>query len=231
MKDKDRGVSPQLNSSSNSAVTQPVGEARNVRRNQQIKALHLEFEDLKKKIKDVESKNERIIENIHKQYDFKKKPHTAEHMPETSPIVHYEHLKPTLPDNSADSDPDTKPRLKKQSNIKRNMPFHQSIEYRKTEHLAEDESDSSKGSNLLFRPPSASQIAYSAGSQFTLPPAQPQEQFQVSHFGPINPYQVSMQFPQYPSQALAGSQVGSYYGNGYQLDETLKRERERVRLL
>lgn len=41
MKDKDRGVSPQLNSSSNSAVTQPVGEARNVRRNQQIKALHL----------------------------------------------------------------------------------------------------------------------------------------------------------------------------------------------
>lgn len=57
MKEKGRGVSPQLNSSSNSAVTQPVGEARNVRRNQQIKALHLEFEDLKKKIKDVESKN------------------------------------------------------------------------------------------------------------------------------------------------------------------------------
>jgi [protein-PII] uridylyltransferase len=35
------------------------------------------------------------------------------------------------------SDPDTKPRLKKQSNIKRNVipSFHQSIEYRKTEHM------------------------------------------------------------------------------------------------
>lgn len=36
-----RGASPQLNSSANSAVTQPVGDPRNVRRNQQIKALHL----------------------------------------------------------------------------------------------------------------------------------------------------------------------------------------------
>ncbi len=53
MKEKNKATSPQLNSSSNSQVTQPVGDARNVRRNQQIKALHLEFEDLKKKIKDV----------------------------------------------------------------------------------------------------------------------------------------------------------------------------------
>jgi hypothetical protein len=66
MKEKNRGISAQLNSSSNSAVTQPVGEARNIRRSQQIKALHLEFSDLKEKIKDVESKNEKIIENIHK---------------------------------------------------------------------------------------------------------------------------------------------------------------------
>lgn len=57
MKDRGRGVSAQLNSSANSAVTQPVGQARSARRTQQIKALHSEFEDLKKKIKDVENKN------------------------------------------------------------------------------------------------------------------------------------------------------------------------------
>jgi hypothetical protein len=84
----------------------------------------------------VESKNERIIENIHKQYDFKKKPQTAEYMTETSPIVHYEHPKPAPPDADL-SDPDSRPaRLKPKSQAggKRNvMPsFHQSIEYRKT---------------------------------------------------------------------------------------------------
>jgi hypothetical protein len=56
MKDR-RGVSAQLNSSANSAATQPVNEARSLKRNQQIKALHIEFEDLKRKIKDVENKN------------------------------------------------------------------------------------------------------------------------------------------------------------------------------
>ena len=35
-----RGVSTQLNNSSNSAATQPVGE-RNARRTQQITALHM----------------------------------------------------------------------------------------------------------------------------------------------------------------------------------------------
>lgn len=54
---RGKGRSTQLHSSNNSAATQPVHEARNVRRTQQIKALHLEFEDLKKKIKDVENKN------------------------------------------------------------------------------------------------------------------------------------------------------------------------------
>ena len=38
-----KGHSTQLHSSSNSAATQPVNEARNIRRTQQIKALHLEF--------------------------------------------------------------------------------------------------------------------------------------------------------------------------------------------
>lgn len=56
MKERPRGVSAQLNSS-HSSVTQPVGESRNVRRMEQIEALHMEFEDLKKKIKDVENKN------------------------------------------------------------------------------------------------------------------------------------------------------------------------------
>ena len=75
MKEKGRGVSAQLNSS-HSSVTQPVA-ARQGRRMEQIESLHSEFEDLKMKIKDVESKNERIIENIHKRYDFKKKPATS----------------------------------------------------------------------------------------------------------------------------------------------------------
>lgn len=230
MKEKGRGVSPQLNSSSNSAVTQPVGEARNVRRNQQIKALHLEFEDLKKKIKDVESKNERIIENIHKQYDFRKKPQTADSVPEASPIVHYQHPKPPQ-DNPSDSDPDSKPRIKKNQNTslnpKRNQlpAFHQSIEYRKTEHLPEEDSESVKATQP-YRPNSSSQLAYSAGSQYVLPAPQ-QEQFQVSQF-PGMPYQV--QFPSFPSQGMAVSQVGSYYG-GFQLEEALKREKEKVRLL
>lgn len=140
-------------------------------------------------------------------------------MTDANPIVHYEQPKNTIPDNPSDlSDPDTKPRLKKQSNIKRNVipSFHQSIEYRKTEHMPEDESESSKGSSLPYRPPSASQLAYSAGSQFTIPTGQ-QEQFQVSQFGAINPYQISMQFPPFPSQTMAASQVGSYYGNNFQL--------------
>jgi hypothetical protein len=43
MKERSRGVSAQLNNSANSAVTQPVNETRSLKRNQQIKALHLEF--------------------------------------------------------------------------------------------------------------------------------------------------------------------------------------------
>ncbi len=53
MKEVHRGISPQLNSSSNSVVTKPVGESKHIKRTQQIKALHNEFEALKKKIKDV----------------------------------------------------------------------------------------------------------------------------------------------------------------------------------
>ena len=89
MKERTRGVSAQLNSS-HSSVTQPVGESRNVRRTEQIEALHMQFEDLKKKIKDVENKNQRIIENIHKRYDFKKKPNTMENLVDNAPIVYYE---------------------------------------------------------------------------------------------------------------------------------------------
>lgn len=83
---------------------------------------------------------------------------------------------------------------------------------------------------MPFRPPSASQIAYSANSQFAIP-TQPQEQFQVSQFSGLNPYQMSVQFPPFPSQGMAVSQVGSYYGNGFPLEDALKREREKVRLL
>lgn len=90
MKEVHRGISPQLNSSSNSVVTKPVGESKHIKRTQQIKALHNEFEALKKKIKDVQSKNEKIIENIHKQYDFKKKPQTTNFMIEADPVVHYD---------------------------------------------------------------------------------------------------------------------------------------------
>jgi hypothetical protein len=57
---KNRGVSAQLNSS-NSSVTQPVGQDRSERRVRQIEVLHKEFHDLKKKIKDIESRNEDII--------------------------------------------------------------------------------------------------------------------------------------------------------------------------
>lgn len=53
MRNNNRRESPHLNSSVNSAVTQPVAEPRNVRRSKLIKSLHVEFEDLKKKIKDV----------------------------------------------------------------------------------------------------------------------------------------------------------------------------------
>lgn len=63
-------------------------------------------------------------------------------MAETSPILQYQpNANPTVPDNPAElTDPDTKPRLKKNANSKRSggSAFHQSIEYRKTEHLPDE---------------------------------------------------------------------------------------------
>lgn len=42
MKERNKGVSAQLNSSSNSVITQPVAEAKKLNRNQkQIDALHM----------------------------------------------------------------------------------------------------------------------------------------------------------------------------------------------
>jgi hypothetical protein len=110
---------------------------------------------------------------------------------------------------------------KKKSNIKKNVhpAFHQSIEYRRTENLTEDrdesETESSKANtNPFYRPPlpSASQFAFSAGSQYAIPPIQPQEQFQISQFSGLNPYQLSLQFPTYPNPNMTMSQVGSFYG-------------------
>jgi hypothetical protein len=49
---------------------------------------------LKKKIKEVEIKNERILDKIYKAYNFKKKSaYTEEYIPSgaDSPVVHYEH--------------------------------------------------------------------------------------------------------------------------------------------
>ena len=43
------------------------------KRSEQITHLHHEFESLKKKIKEVENKNEKIIQKIHKSFNFKKK--------------------------------------------------------------------------------------------------------------------------------------------------------------
>jgi hypothetical protein len=52
---------------------------------------------LKKKIKEVEIKNERILDKIYKAYNFKKKnAYTEEYIPSgaDSPVVHYEHKNP-----------------------------------------------------------------------------------------------------------------------------------------
>ena len=72
------------------------------------------------------------------------------------------------------------------------------------------------------------QFSYSANSQYLIPQQLgPQEQFQISQFSGMNPYQqYSMQFPVYNNPNLAMSQVGTYYGNhshSYQMEENLVR--------
>jgi hypothetical protein len=58
-----------------------------------------------------------------------------------------------------------------------------------------------------------------------------QEQFQVSQFSGLSPYQMSMQFPSYPS--IGVNQGESFYGgnSNIQFEETIRREREKVRIL
>lgn len=53
--------------------TKRLNEKTNPFHVQQINNLHQEFEDLKKKIIEVEDKNEKIIKKIYKNYNFKKK--------------------------------------------------------------------------------------------------------------------------------------------------------------
>jgi hypothetical protein len=72
------------------------------------------------------------------------------------------------------------------------------------------------------------QFSYSANSQYAIPQQMgSQEQFQISQFSGMNPYQqYSMQFPVYPNSNMAMSQVGTYFGNQghtYQIEETLNR--------
>lgn len=80
--------------SETTGITPPtrIDENRNTRRAEQISHLHQEFEDLKQKIKEVENKNEKIIEKIHKAYNFKKKNAFTEGYlggADTSPVIHF----------------------------------------------------------------------------------------------------------------------------------------------
>lgn len=104
----------------------------------------------------MENKNERIIENIHKRYDFKKKPTTMESLVDNPPIVYYEQpMAQTQMENqsvtSNESECDfhmAKPVVRKTSNIRKNahQPHHQSMEYRKTEQLEREHSETSSKS-------------------------------------------------------------------------------------
>ena len=76
----------------NQIVNMHKGEGkRSAKRAQQISNLHQQFEDLKGKIREVEDKNEKIIDKIHKAYNFKKKSgFVGEYLGQTEPIIHYE---------------------------------------------------------------------------------------------------------------------------------------------
>ena len=57
----------------NNMKTSSSQSRKNTKKSQQISSLQQEFENLKSKIIDVENKNEKLIDNIHKEFNFKKK--------------------------------------------------------------------------------------------------------------------------------------------------------------